>query len=156
MWNGAARDFLKLINHKGLPLFNPLHRMSGGGEHGGGNLGGHGNIRTEAVWHPVAKQLYNAIMWLIIDWNVKPETPLFEFRSDIVEYKEYRPFDWKVKRVNSAIQNGGNGGTLTEIIDSFRLNNDVRDEMCKFDLLVGVINNMTDKEGNPMGLQSYF
>ena len=25
MWYGAARDFLKLLNHKGLPVFNPLH-----------------------------------------------------------------------------------------------------------------------------------
>lgn len=30
--------------------------------------------------------------------------------------KGYKPYDWKVKRVDSAIQNGGNGRTLTEII----------------------------------------
>lgn len=153
---GAARDFLKLINHKGLPLFNPLHGMGGVGNHGGGNQRDHGDGRTEVVWNPVAKQLYNAIMWLIIAWDAKPGTPLFEFRSDILKYKEHKPYDGKVKRVNSTIQNGGRGRTLTEIIDGFRLDNDVRDEMCQFDLLVGVINNMTDKEGNPMGLQSYF
>ena len=31
---GAARHFLKLLNHGGVPLFNPLHV--------GGNVGGHG------------------------------------------------------------------------------------------------------------------
>lgn len=153
---GAARDFLKLTKRQGLPLFNPLHRMRGAGEHGGGNQGSHGSRRTEAVWNPVAKQLYNAIMWLIIAWDAKPGTPLFEFRNDIVKYKGYKPFDWKVKRVNSAIQNGGNGRTLTEIIDGFKFDNDLRNEMCQFDLLVDIIKNMTDKEGNPMGLQSYF
>ena len=36
---GAARDFLRLIGHKGLPLFNPLHGEGGAGGYGGGNIG---------------------------------------------------------------------------------------------------------------------
>ena len=150
---GAARDFLKLINHKGLPLFNPLHRTTGAGKHARGNQEGH--EKTETEWNPVAKQLYNAIMWLIVAWDAKPGTPLFEFSSDIQKYKDYTPYDWKVKRVNTAIINGGKGKTLTEIINDFRTDNNLRDEMCQFDLLTAVINNITDKE-NPMGLQSYF
>ena len=151
---GASRDFLKLLNHEGLPLFNPLHGDGGNdGEHRGDGTGGR---RAQEAWNPTAKQLYNAIMWLIIAWDAKPGTPLFEFRSDIVKYKRFEPFGGKVKRVNSAIQSGGKGRTLTEIIDGFRQNNDVRDDLCQFDLLIGIISNYTDKDGNPIHIQSYF
>ena len=151
---GASRDFLKLLNHEGLPLFNPLHGDGcNDGEHRGDGTGGR---RAQVTWNPTAKQLYNAIMWLIIAWDAKPGTPLFEFRSDIVKYKRFEPFGWKVKRVNSAIQSGGKGKTLTEIIDGFRQNNDVRDDLCQFDLLIGIINNYTDQDGNPIHMQSYF
>lgn len=153
---GAARDFLKLLHHEALPLFNPLHGEGEndgvGGEHGGCV----GDRRFQETWNPVAKQLYNAIMWLIIAWDAKPGTPLFEFRSDIVKYKNVRPFEWKVKRVNSAIQNGGKGRTLTEIIDGFRQNNVVRDDLCQFDLLIEIINNYTEKDGSPVYIQPYF
>lgn len=151
---GAARDFLKLLKHEGLPLFNPLHRDGVAGGNPGGNEGG--KRREELVWNPVAKQLYNAIMWLIIAWDAKPDTPLFEFRKDIVHYKKFKPFDWKVKRVNTAIQNGGRGRTLSEIINELRTGNDLREDLCRFDLLAEVISNMTDKEGNPLNLQVYF
>lgn len=151
---GASRDFLKLLNHEGLPLFNPLHGDGGNdGEHRGDGAGGR---RAQETWNPAAKQLYNAIMWLIIAWDAKPGTPLFEFRSDIVKYKRFEPFGWKVKRVNSAIQSGGKGRTLTEIIDGFKQNNDVRDDLCQFDLLIGIISNYTDQDGNPIHIQSYF
>lgn len=150
---GAARDFLELLNHEGLPLFNPLH---GDGDAGGEHGGGAGGRRAQEIWNPVAKQLYNAIMWLIIAWDAKPGTPLFEFRSDIEKHKKVTPFEWKVKRVNSAIQNGAKGRTLTEIIDGFRRNNNVRDDLCQFDLLIDIINNYTDKEGNSVHIQSYF
>ena len=46
MWYGAARDFLKLLNHKGLPVFNPLHGEGGcvdGGPQGGEEADGHDN-----------------------------------------------------------------------------------------------------------------
>lgn len=91
---GAARDFLKLLKYEGLPLFNPLHRDGGTG--GNPRGGGGGERREETVWNPVAKQLYNAIMWLIIAWDAKPGTPLFEFRRDIVHYKEYNPLELQV------------------------------------------------------------
>lgn len=151
---GASRDFLKLLNHEGLPLFNPLHGDGGNdGEHRGDGAGG---MRAQETWNPTAKQLYNAIMWLIIAWDAKPGTPLFEFRSDIVKYKRFELFGWKVKRVNSTIQSGGKGRTLTEIIDGFRQNNDVRDDLCQFDLLIGIISNYTDQDGNPIHIQCYF
>ena len=72
---GAARDFLRLLKRKGLPLFNPLH--------GNGKAGGHGEnygenergILTE-LWNPTAHQLFNAIMWIILIIDAKPEAPI--------------------------------------------------------------------------------
>lgn len=153
----ASKDFLKLLNHKGLPLFNPLHGdfsadVTGRKYEGGGTS----ERQTREIWNPVAKQLYNAIMWLIIAWDAKPGTPLFEFRSDIIKYKGLEPFAWKVKRVNSTIRNGGKGRTLTEIINGFRKNNNIRDDLCQFDLLIEIINNYANQESDPGNIQSYF
>lgn len=150
---GAARDFLALINHKGLPLFNPLIGDS------------HMNNRPERVnrgilnsqtekWNETAKQLYNAIMWLIILWDAKPDTPLFDFKDEVFKYKNYEPFESKIKRVNTVIKNGGKGKTLTEMINDYRVDNDIRDEICNFDILKNKISDMKDQQGNT--IESYF
>lgn len=150
---GAARDYLALINHKGLPLFNPLI----------GNT--HMNIRPECdnkeilnsqneQWNKTAKQLYNAIMWLIILWDAKPGTPLFDFKDHVCKYKNSEPFDNRIKRVNTTIKNGGKGKTLTEMINGYRTDNDIRDEICNFNILKNIIRNMKDRQGNT--IESYF
>lgn len=151
---GAARDFLDLLNHDGLPLFNPLHIEGTVGGHGVVNPRSGKNENQEQNWNQTARQLYNAIMWLIIAWDAKPNTPLFEFKKDIIENQNLEPFDWKVKRVNTVIQRGGHGRTLTEIINSFRNENSIRDDVCQFNLLINVINNMLDDDGNH--IQSFF
>lgn len=126
------------------------------GEHDGINPRPRENENQEQNWNQTAKQLYNAIMWLIIVWGWNPDKPLFEFRKDIIKNYNREPFDWKVKRVNTVIQRGGHGRTLTEIINDFRNENNIRDDMCQFDLLSDVINNMTNEDGNPLNIQSFF
>ena len=153
---GAARHFLELLNHDGLPIFNPLHIDRNVGRHGGINLGLGRNVNQGQNWNQTARQLYNAIMWLIIAWNASPNTPLFEFRDDVIQYHNYEPFDYKVKRVNTAIERGGHGETLTEIINGFRNENNIREDVCQCNLLNEKINNMTDKDGNPLNIQSFF
>lgn len=151
---GAARHFLHLLNHDGLPLFNPLHIERNLGGHDGANPRPGGNEHQGQNWNQTARQLYNAIMWLIIAWDAKPDTPLFEFKSDVIKYQNLEPFPSKVSRVNTVIKNGGKGKTLTEIINSFRKDNNIRSDVCQFNLLNNVINNMTDKDGNH--IQSFF
>lgn len=151
---GAARDFLALLNHNGLPLFNPLHMDRNSGEHGRVNSRSRGNKNQEQNWNPTALQLYNAIMWLIIVWDAKPSTPLFDFKKDILENQSREPFIWKVRRVNTVIQRGGHGRTLTEIINSLRSKNNIRNDVCQFNLLIDVINNIVDDDGSH--IQSFF
>lgn len=61
-----------------------------------------------------------------------------------------------MKAVNTIIGKNFGGRTLTETIDELRANNNVRDNMCQFDMLVEIINNYTDKEGNRVELEVHF
>lgn len=148
---GAARDFLQIIDHPGLPLFNPLKGENVTSSSNGKSSNNHKKIDD---WDATAKQLYNAIMWLIIAWDAKPNTPLFEFKDDIMKYRRFEPFDWKIKRVNTVIKNGGKGKTLTEIINIFSKDNNIRNSICDFKLLSDKVENITDDNGN--NLKSFF
>lgn len=149
----AARDFLNMLGISGLPLFNPLKEESTNKTNTILKRDG-SKCKKIDDWDATAKQLYNAIMWLIIAWDAKPNTPLFEFKDDIVKYKRLNPFDWKIKRVNTVISNGGNGKTLTEIIDGFRESNNIKDSICDFSLLDERMTKITDKNGNK--INSFF
>lgn len=164
---GAARDFLKLLNHRGLHIFNPLHGGFGyaGGDpqegevaegHGNGDLqrGEGGRGRRNRAWNPIAQQLYHACMWVIIIIDAKGGTPIFEIQERVYNFRDRIPFESQVKGVNTIIRKNMQGRTLTEEIDRLRGNNDIRNELCQFDMLVNVINNLTDESGNH--IQSYF
>lgn len=152
---GAARDFLCLLNHKGLPLFNPLHNHINARYAIGVDGGQQGvNQNNNNNWDPTAQQLYNAIMWLIIAWDAEPGTRLFDLRDEAIKYKSHEPFDWRVSRINEIIRKDRNGRTLTQIVNGFRVNNNIRNDMCEFDRLTAIIEGMTDENGNH--LISYF
>ena len=156
---GAARDFLRLIEHEGLPLVNPLHGEGGeggAGGHSGGNPSENGGRRPVEVWNPTSKQLFNAIMWIILIIDAKPDTTIFNIREKVYKFKDREPFKSQVKAVNTIIGKNFGGKTLTEAIDELRVNNNVRDNMCRFDRLVDIINNYIDKDGNRVELQVNF
>ena len=111
----AARDFLKKINHEGLPLFNPLHGEGGIGKKGSKTSGG--NESKEVKWNPIAKQLYNAIVWVIVIIDAKPNTAIYEVKERVWKFKSYEPFPSQVKAVNTMIGKNIVGKTLTEAID---------------------------------------
>lgn len=139
---GAARDFLKLINHSGLPLFNPIKSVT---TYSTSTTSG---SKKRNSWNATAKQLYNAIMWLIVIWDATPNTPLYELKKDIEKYCGYDPYDWKIKSVNTCIKNGGKGSTLTEMINCFRDNNDIKDSIVDFQLLIDRTEKIKDENGN--------
>lgn len=111
----AAKDFLKKMNHEGLPLFNPLHGETGAGKNGNTTSGNNGPKASE--WNPVARQLYNAIMWVIVIIDAKPNTAIYEVKEKVWKYKNYEPFPSQVKAVNTIIGKNMVGKTLTEAID---------------------------------------
>ena len=166
----AARDFLKKINHEGLPLFNPLHGEGETGKKGSKTSGG--NESKEVKWNPIAKQLYNAIMWVIVIIDAKPNTAIYEVKEKVWKFKSYEPFPSQVKAVNTIIGKRLAGfwqasffmlniykivgKTLTEAIDELRHDNDIRDGMCQFDKLVDIITHYVDKEGNAVEIEPKF
>lgn len=155
---GASRNFLRLLNHEGLPLFNPLHGERNKGNHDRRNPreGGTVGRREETEWNPVAEQLYHAIMWVIVLIDAKPNTPIFEIREKVYKYRYKEPFESQVKAVNTIISRNIIGKTLTEKIDELRADNAVRDDLCQFDMLIGIIGNAADKEGKPLNIEPFF
>ena len=78
---------------------------------------------------------------------------MFEFRDEIVKYKENDPYDSKIKRINTAVKNGGKGKKLTEMTEYIKKSNCIRDNVCNFDLLIDRVNKMYD---NGVKVESYF
>lgn len=149
----AAKDFLKLINQKGLPLFNPLTGNFNVNDRQEYDNRGSRNLQSEK-WNKTAIQLYNAIMWLFLLWNIKQDTPLFNLEDDVIKNKAYEPTKSNIKSVNTAIKNGGKGKTLTEMINVYREYNNIKEEFCNFSSLQDKVNNFKDKQGNT--IKSYF
>ena len=61
-----------------------------------------------------------------------------------------------MKDANTIISKNIVGKTLNEAIDELRVNNNVRDNMCRFDDFVDIINNYTDRNGNRVELEVNF
>lgn len=138
----AARHFLELINHDGLPIFNPL---CGEGSSGGGT--GEDGRTARRPLHKESQQLYNAIMWVITLINAQPDTPIFKIKDKMDKFGHNKPFDREIKGVNTIIENKI-GITLTEKINELRDQNRIRDELCTFNLL--------EDRMNALGIKSYY
>ena len=74
------------------------------------------NIRPEVI-----EQLYNAIMWVIVIIDAKPNTAIYEVKEKVWKFKSYEPFPSQVKAVNTIIGKNIVGKTLTEAIDELEM-----------------------------------
>ncbi|BCZ49284.1 hypothetical protein psyc5s11_53510 [Clostridium gelidum] len=77
--SGAGEHLIKLADLKRPQLFNPL--MSEG-DCGGGN----GTNTSNRMWDPLAKELYNAIRWLICCWDTIPYGKLLDIKKGLEDY----------------------------------------------------------------------
>jgi hypothetical protein len=124
---GAAKHLIELTNNNPLPLFNLL-KTDGETRKNICETG-----ISETKWNEMAKQLYNAVMILIVDWNAKPGTPLFDIKKEAENYKNYTPVLWRIKKVNNIIAKDYRKRKLSEILEDLKKDNDIKDY--KFDLL---------------------
>lgn len=162
---GAANHFLKLLKASPLPMFDPLvtHHTS----HTSSSTSKEEKIKAEIenltkgnggstkdVWNPAARQFYNAIMWLIIAWDAKPGTKIFEEKEKALKYRHCTPYDDRVLYINGIIKKDSKHRTLTQMIEELRQDNEIRDELCHFELLREIVENKKDKAGEPY--KSYF
>ena len=95
-------------------------------------------------------------MWIILIIDAELDTPIFDIREKVYRFKDREPFHSQVKAVNTIIGKSLGGRTLTEAIDEIRAKNNVRDNMCQFDMLEDIIKNHTDREGNRVELEVHF
>ena len=136
---GAARDLLQLANITAPPIFNMLHEVDGGGEGGAGG----GNQHQVEEWDAAAKQLYNAIMILIIAWNLRPG-PIYNYLEEARRYRHCAPFANRVDKINQIIHR--HGTSLRDILNQLAQNNNIRNY--EFNLLEDILHND--------GIVSYF
>ncbi len=145
----VSKHFLKLINHEGLPLFNPLKN----------DIVKNNNTyptktKSNNEKNSTAIQLFNAIMWLIIIFDAKPDTALFALKDQIETYINNEPFDSQIKAVNTIIKNLGQSKTLTQLILELKYKNNIRNNVCDFRLLENKVIRLKDNDGN--NIKSFF
>lgn len=137
---GAARHLLELTGHESLPIFNLLKTD---GTAGVGSTGGTSTAKRK--WNEMAKQLYNAIMILIVDWSAKPDTPLFDLKKEAEKYKYCDPKLWRIEKVNNVIAKDFKKRKLNEILNDLRKDNNIKEY--SFNLLeeelgkIGIVSN---------------
>lgn len=112
--------------------------------------------KTQTVWNPKAKQLYNAIMWVIVIIDAKPNTAIFDLKEKVYRYKDKEPFPMYIRAVNTIIKNSIRDSTLTEKINKLKETNKIKDDVCQFELLIQSFEHMEDKEGNPIVIEPLF
>lgn len=138
---GAAKHLLELTHSSPLPIFNLLKASSTKGRKSVST-----DSSTKKKWNKMAKQLYNAIMILIIAWNAEPDTYLIKLKKEAEKYSCCEPYLSRIKKVNRLITKDFKKRKLNEILNDLRKENDIRDY--KFDLLEG--------ELKKNGISSYF
>lgn len=116
----AADDFLQLINHPKLPLFNPLRGIQDNG--GGAGMGG-APRSPQIKWDDTAKQLHDAINLLIVCWSVPPRFALGDIKKKLEKFSTKPPFPSQVKAVNTIIGHDKQKRTLTEMVRELAQNN---------------------------------
>ncbi|NFG59700.1 hypothetical protein FDC35_13320 [Clostridium botulinum] len=121
--SGAGEHLIELANIDKPRIFNPLRNELPGGGGGGGN----GTNITKKKWHPLAKELYNAIRWLICCWDIVPYGKLLNIKEGLESYYYRAPFDSKIVDINKIIKNDKKGRTITQMIDELRNENNIRE-----------------------------
>ncbi len=138
--SGAGKHFLQLLSQESPALFDPLksHEVGGSGAGGGDTI--------EDKWDSTAKQLYNAIQWLIICWDIIPRGPMIAIKEEVVRLHNQKPTFSQIKAINTILSKDHRKRKLTEMINEFSKTNEIK--RYEFDLLT--------QEIEEKGIDSYF
>ena len=129
----AAKDFLQLINHHELPLFNPI-KLIGSGEPPASSAMPQG---SRIQWDATAKQLYNAIHLLIICWSSSPGPALAFIKAKLEKFPDRPPFPSQIKAINTILGKYINKRTLTQMVVEISKGNSIK--TYNFNLLDNVL-----------------
>ncbi len=131
-----------MTNQESPSIFDPLKTF---GTENQGNSGRGEGVKPEQ-WNETARQLYNAIQWLIICWDIIPRAWMLDIRDNVVKLKKEEPSLRQIKSINTMISRDFKKRTLTEMINGLRESNDIK--RYDFNLLTSKL----EKEGS----KSYF
>ncbi|MDF2883803.1 MAG: hypothetical protein K0R54_4367 [Clostridiaceae bacterium] len=120
--SGAGKELIKLANITNVPpAFNPFMEENNGGNGGGG---ANGNPTSRALWDPMAKELHNAIMWLICLYDIDPPNgPLLEIKANLESWPNSKPFPSKIKAINTIVKKYTTDMKLTDKINEHNFEN---------------------------------
>jgi len=114
--NKAAKDFLELTGKQPPIGFDIFHNENGGPVGGGGN-----SLGDKVPWNTTAKQLHNAIMVLVTQYEMKPGTPIFKIKDQIEKNRNCSPSIQSIKGINTII--GKYNTTINNILDDINNQN---------------------------------
>lgn len=115
--SGAGKHLLELAGIDKPAIFNPLRNRNGVIS---GDCASTNNTSKVNGHDKVAKELYNAINWLISSWNTVPYGKLLDIKEGLEKYPNYEPHMWKIEYVNNIIKKDIKGRTITQMINYFR------------------------------------
>lgn len=131
-----------MTNQESPSIFDPL-KTSGTKNQGNSRRGE--DVKPEQ-WNETARQLYNAIQWLIICWDIIPRAGMLDIRDKVVKFRKNEPFLSQIKSINTIISRDFQKRTLTEMIDGLRKSNDIK--KYDFNLLISKL--------EAEGIKAYF
>ena len=130
----CANEFLDIIKHNPLPLFNPLIHEQGNYVPGDGNSSG---SKDKAPIHPFNRELLTAINMLCISWDIIPESGL----ESIIKFTNNKSTDPNLNGIecfNKIVAKDARKRTLRQMIDELRETNDIKE--MRFDLMNQYLN----------------
>ncbi len=131
----AANDFLRLIHHDVLPIFNPLITENDNRINGNDNS----HVMNLNCKDRTARQLLNSINWIILIIDAKPNTPIYAIKNECEHHMDKEPALPIVKSVNTIIKKCFNNETLTTQINQLKEKNKIRENICDFSLLEKIL-----------------
>lgn len=85
-------------------------------------------------------QLLNAINWIILLIEPKPDTAIYDIKREIEPCIDKEPFLSKIKGVNTIIRKSFDGRSLIEKINEIKNTNKINQKFCNFNLLTEKLN----------------
>lgn len=128
----AAKHFEELTGKKLPRLYSPIKDTS---PHKDKTDNIYDKDHTKIVWDETIKQLYDAVMLIILLWNASPGTDIFTIKYYLENYTYLKPPLQKIKGVNTIIKS--RKVPLTDHIKKMSDKNNFKEY--KFDLLVKIL-----------------
>ncbi|SMD37656.1 hypothetical protein SAMN04488029_3394 [Reichenbachiella faecimaris] len=130
----CANEFLDIINHKALTLFNPLAIDSNGSSSSTGLSKGSDNF---GKLNPFNQELLSAINMLCITWDIIPESGLVDIITYTKKFSD-TPNTNGLEWFNNMVSKDGLNRSLRQMIDTLRQKNKLKD--LKYDRLNQYLN----------------